>query len=90
MFSREGFKWDVGVHAIGNFTKGKSKKLFDRIQSDDKKIKWTSLGNPYDTCYFPDNIRYDIYDNKKEFIKNLKRIEPSQTKQIDKYCRLCI
>jgi len=56
MFSREGFKWDVGVHAIGNVQRGVTAWMFNTACAKNKKIEWLSLGDPFDTTYWPKGV----------------------------------
>ena len=83
MFGRKGFKWDVGVHAIGNVLKDPLSWMINTVSKSDKKVELVSLGNPYDQVFFPKDVCYDMLVGIKNLIENLKRIAPEQSKNID-------
>ena len=89
MFGREGYNWDVGVHAIGGMKSGPTSMLMKNVCGKGKKIEWVSLGDPFDTCFFPGNVEYSMPENIKDLIANLKSIDVKQSQNIDKFF-LCV
>ena len=84
MFKRPGYRWDVGVHAVGEVTeRSVTGRLLSRLT--DGKLKWASLGNVYDEFHFPDGVRIDFPDNPAEFRSNLIDAFPDEAKAIDAY-----
>jgi all-trans-retinol 13,14-reductase len=83
-FKRKGWRWDVGVHAIGEVT---SHTMTGRLLSllTDGKLKWASLGPVYEEFYWPDGFRIDFPDNPKQFRKNLLDAFPDHENEIDEY-----
>ena len=55
MFSRKGYHWDVGVHAMGEM---RAEDVPGRLLRwlTNNQVKMQSLGSPYDRFYFPDNF----------------------------------
>ncbi|MCB9594154.1 MAG: NAD(P)/FAD-dependent oxidoreductase [Sandaracinaceae bacterium] len=87
MFKRPGFKWDVGVHAVGEVT---DHSLTGRILTalTDGKLEWASLGDVYDEFHYPDGFRIDFPDTPADFRQNLIDAFPDETKAIDEYLHL--
>ncbi len=83
-FSRQGYTWDVGVHAVGEVTQ---RSLPGRVLSrlTDGRLTWTSLGEVYDEFYFPDGTRVDFPDHPRKFRENLVAAFPDQEEAIDAY-----
>jgi all-trans-retinol 13,14-reductase len=51
-FEREGFRWDVGLHYIGEMGEGGSaRRILDWLGGSE--IKFRSSGAVYDTLHFP-------------------------------------
>ena len=69
-FSRKGYTWDVGVHAVGEVTKH---SLPGRVLAwlTDDRLQWASLGPVYDEFHFPGGFRIDFPDNPQQFRDNL-------------------
>ena len=87
MFSRPGYSWDVGVHAVGEVTE---RSMPGRLLAHltDGRLEWASLGPVYDEFYFPDGFRIDFPDSPKQFRDNLVAAFPDEVKGIDEYLRL--
>ncbi|HLT38402.1 MAG TPA: NAD(P)-binding protein, partial [Enhygromyxa sp.] len=70
-FKRRGFRWDVGVHAIGEVTE---RTMPGRLLAHltDGRLRWTSLGPVYDEFYWPacsrwpDGFRIDFPDTPEQ------------------------
>ncbi|MEY4745101.1 MAG: hypothetical protein RL272_1046 [Candidatus Parcubacteria bacterium] len=86
-FSRRGYTWDVGVHAVGEMTeRGIPGRMFGALT--DGRLKWASLGPVYDSFAMPDGINIDYPDNPRQFRENLVEAFPRETEAIDGYLRL--
>jgi all-trans-retinol 13,14-reductase len=83
-FSREGYVWDVGVHAIGEVTPHTSSgRLLERLTGGE--LEWTSLGEVYEEFHFPDGLRVDFPDSPEQFRANLIDAFPAEGEAIDAY-----
>ncbi len=84
MFSRPGYTWDVGVHAVGEVTRH---SMTGRLLHDlsDGRLEWASLGPVYDEFHWPDGLRIDFPDSPKTFRQNLVDAFPTEEKAIDAY-----
>ncbi len=87
-FSRKGWTWDVGVHAVGEVT---LRSMPGRILHalTDGALEWASLGEAYDQFHFPDGFRIDFPDTPEKFRANLVAAFPAEAGAIDAYLRLC-
>lgn len=86
-FSRRGYTWDVGVHAVGEVTQ---KSLPGRLLHalTDGNLEWTSLGSSYDQFHFPDGFKIDFPDSPAQFKANLIAAFPKETLGIERYLQL--
>lgn len=83
---KKGFKWDVGVHYVGNVEKGNQlRKLFDLIAN--KKLDWESIGEVYDEVHI-DNKVYEFKAGKEAFKKQLSYYFPNEVEVINTYLNL--
>jgi all-trans-retinol 13,14-reductase len=87
MFKRPGYKWDVGVHAVGEVT---DKSFTGRILTalTDGALTWASLGPVYDEFHFPDGFRIDFPDSPAKFRESLLDAFPNEREAIDGYFHL--
>ncbi|MGE0787288.1 MAG: phytoene desaturase family protein [Sandaracinaceae bacterium] len=87
MFKRPGFKWDVGVHAVGEVTRH---SLTGRLLAalTDGELEWASLGPVYDEFHFPDGFRIDFPDSPAQFKENLLDAFPREREAIEGYLHL--
>ncbi len=86
-FSRKGYTWDVGVHAVGEVT---TKSLPGRLLHalTDGALTWASLGKAYDQFHFPGDFRIDFPDTPDQFRTNLVTAFPAEAPGIDRYLKL--
>lgn len=84
MFARKGYKWDVGVHAIGEM---EGREIPAKILKwlSNNQIEMVSLGNPFDRFKFPEGYVHALPNDKNVFIDDLKEKFPDQINKIDKY-----
>ncbi len=87
VFRRQGYTWDVGVHAVGEVTPHTMPGRLLRELTNDR-LKWTSLGPVYDEFHFPDDFHIDFPDTPEGFRDNLIAAFPDQVHAIDTYLRL--
>lgn len=86
-FSRKGYTWDVGVHAIGEVT---TRSMPGRLLASltDGRLEWASLGSVYDAFYLPDGFQIDYPDNPLQFKENLLAAFPNEGRAVDEYLRI--
>lgn len=86
-FSRKGYTWDVGVHAVGEVTtRSMPGRLLHALT--DGALEWTTLGKSYDQFHFPDGFRIDFPDNPSQFKANLIAAFPNEVIGIERYLKL--
>lgn len=83
-FKRPKYRWDVGVHAVGEVTQHSFPGRVLAALSDNQ-LEWASLGPVYDEFHFPDGLRIDFPDNPTAFRENLLRAFPGEQPAIDEY-----
>ncbi|MGF1469202.1 MAG: phytoene desaturase family protein [Sandaracinaceae bacterium] len=84
MFKRPGYRWDVGVHAVGEVTEHSlTGRLLHRLTGG--KLEWASLGPVYDTFELPGGFRIDFPDHPAQFRENLLDAFPDERDAIDGY-----
>jgi len=83
-FSRKGYTWDVGVHAVGEVTHhSMTGRLLHHLTDD--RLQWASLGPVYDAFHWPDGVDIDFPDNPSDFRSNLVAAFPDEERAIDAY-----
>lgn len=83
-FHRNGYSWDVGVHAIGEVTPADpSGRLLDDLARG--RLEWAPLGSVYDTFRFPGGVAMDFPDSERELRERLLELEPTERAGIDRY-----
>lgn len=83
-FPRKGYRWDVGVHAVGEVTEhSMTGRLLSRLT--DGRLRWASLGETYDDFEFPGGFRIEFPDNPRLFRDRLVAAFPDEEAAIDAY-----
>ncbi len=86
-FKRPGYRWDVGVHAVGEVTAhSMTGRLLALLTND--KLRWVSLGEIYDELNFPGGFRIDFPDNWRQLRHNLVEAFPSERQGVEDYFQL--
>ncbi|MDO5971723.1 NAD(P)/FAD-dependent oxidoreductase [Flavivirga aquimarina] len=83
---KHGFKWDVGVHYVGNMDKNESLLGMFNFITDDK-LKWESMGNVYDVVHVGGK-KYQFRAGKENFRKQFIAYFPKEEDVINKYISL--
>lgn len=84
MFGRKGYKWDVGVHVIGEMgEKDVPGKMLAWLSNG--KVEMISLGDTYDRFWFPDGFKVRFPDKREKYISEIKEKFPEETGKIDTY-----
>ncbi|PRP92213.1 Dehydrosqualene desaturase [Enhygromyxa salina] len=86
-FKRKGWRWDVGVHAVGEVTKRSMPGRLLAHLTDDR-LRWASLGEVYDEFYWPEGFRIDFPDTPDKFRANLLAAFPEEHEAIEKWFAL--
>jgi len=82
-FKRKRWRWDVGVHAVGEVDgRALVGRLLSRLSGG--KLAWSSLGPVYDQFHFPD-LRIDFPNDKARFADNLRAAFPREHDAIGRY-----
>ena len=83
VFKREGYTWDVGVHAVGEVTPhSQTGRLLGELTQG--RLDWTSLGPVYDAFEFP-GLAIEFPDTPEGFRENLVAAFPAERAAIDRY-----
>jgi all-trans-retinol 13,14-reductase len=83
-FSRDGFRWDVGVHYLSEMHPGgESRKLIDWLSGG--AIDFASMGDMYDILHFPDNFELKVPRTEAAFRAALQSRFPQSSKGLDAY-----
>lgn len=86
-FKRPGYKWDVGVHIVGEMTE---RSFPGRMLTDlaGGRLHWESVGPIYDEFNFPDGFTIQFPDSPDAFRATLGEAFPEQRQAIDEYLAL--
>ena len=83
-FKRKGYRWDVGVHAVGEVTQhAMPGRLLAHLT--DGALQWASLGPVYDQFHYPDGFRIDFPDSPRQYRDNLVEAFPEEAPAVDRY-----
>ena len=83
-FKRPGYRWDVGVHIVGEMTE---RSFPGRLMAElsDGSLRWESVGEIYDEFNFPDGFTIQFPDSKDAFRETLIDYFPEERRAIDAY-----
>ena len=83
-FERESkFKWDVGLHYVGQMGKGEfGRKIFDYLTNG--KLEWNKMPDPFEKFVYPDFTCEQSCDPIK-FKADLIQMFPQEKQGIDRY-----
>ena len=84
-FTRKGWTWDVGVHAVGEVDE---RAMLGKVLRDltGQRLNWASLGPVYDSFDFPD-LRIDFASDRRAFHAALLAAFPKESAAIAEYGR---
>lgn len=86
-FTRKGYRWDVGVHVVGDVTEHTlTGKLLAYLSRGE--LEWSSVGPVYEQFHFPDGLRIEFPADPEKFRANLLEAFPGEEKAIDAYLAL--
>jgi all-trans-retinol 13,14-reductase len=83
-FSRYGFRWDVGLHYLGEMGRGgEARPVIDWLSGG--AIAFQPLGEAYDIVHFPDHVAVRFARPKDALIFELKAHFPDSAAEIDAF-----
>ena len=83
-FKRKGWRWDVGVHAVGEVTPHSlTGRLLQHLT--DGRLEWASLGEVYEQFHWPGGFRIEFPDAPDKFRDNLLAAFPDQREAIERW-----
>jgi all-trans-retinol 13,14-reductase len=83
-FSRQGFRWDVGVHYLGEMGPGGfGRRVLDWLC--DGTVEFASIGPVYDTMHFPDGFEFQYARPELALRRELEDRFPASRDDIDRY-----
>jgi all-trans-retinol 13,14-reductase len=86
-FTRPGYRWDVGVHLVGEMTE---RSYLGRLLRDltEGRLQWASVGEVYDEFNFPDGFTIQFPNTKPAFRDVLHEYFPAERHAVDRYLDL--
>lgn len=82
-FDRNGYRWDVGLHYVGNLHPGSElRNLMDRISGGN--LQWKQMPEYFDHFDYPDFV-FPVPSNQKQFQRDLIRMFPDEEAAIRKH-----
>lgn len=86
-YSRKGYKWDVGLHYVGEVHRlgGAMRKIFDHIT--DGRLEWSPMPSVYNRIVIGDRV-YEHIAGKESFQARMKEYFPDEQEAIDQYMDL--
>ncbi len=86
-FKRPGYRWDVGVHIVGEMTdRSFPGRMLGHLT--DGRLQWEPVGPIYDEFNFPDGFTIQFPDSPQAFRATLAESFPDQRQAIDEYLAL--
>jgi all-trans-retinol 13,14-reductase len=86
-FKRPGYRWDVGVHLVGEMTE---RSFPGRLMAclTDGRLEWEPVGEIYDEFNFPEGFTIQFPNSQEAFRETLIDAFPSERRAIDAYLDL--
>jgi phytoene dehydrogenase-like protein len=82
-FERNGYRWDVGLHYVGNLHPGAQvRNLFDKIT--DGNLQWKQMPEHFDQFDYPD-FSFPVPSNQKRFQSQLIQLFPEEESSIRRH-----
>jgi all-trans-retinol 13,14-reductase len=86
-FKRPGYRWDVGVHLIGEMTeRNYPGRLMKSLTNG--RLEWEAVGEIYDEFNFPDGFTIQFPNSREAFRETLVDYFPEERQAIDSYLDL--
>jgi len=83
-FSRNGFRWDVGLHYLGEMGEGAgARSVLDWLSGSE--IRFLSTGPVYDTMHFPEGFDIQFVHPEAALKVELKERFPHSVAEIDRF-----
>ncbi len=84
MFKRPGYRWDVGVHIVGEMSEASYPgRLLQTLT--DGRLQWQPVGEFYDEFNFPDGFSIQLPDTPEAFRETLIDAFPEERSAVDEY-----
>jgi phytoene dehydrogenase-like protein len=82
-FKRAGYRWDVGLHYVGQVGPGGGfERLFQLVTGDG--VRWTKMADPFERFVFPD-FTFEVRSSREQFRADLVAAFPEEAAAIDQY-----
>ncbi len=86
-FKRPGYRWDVGVHLVGEMTERSYPGRLLKALTDGR-LEWESVGEIYDEFNFPEGFTIQFPNSRDAFRDTLVDFFPAERRAIDSYLDL--
>ncbi len=85
IFRRKGYKWDVGIHYIGDLERGdRTRALFDFVTGG--QLQWSKIPDPFEVFIYPD-FRFGMYGEPEKYQQDLIDLFPDEAPAIRQYVK---
>ncbi|MGD1922283.1 MAG: phytoene desaturase family protein, partial [Pleurocapsa sp.] len=82
-FERQGFRWDVGLHYVGEMGEGEiGRQIFDYITEE--KLRWNKMPDPFDVFVYPD-FTFKVSADPQKYQSDLIEMFPEEEAAIKRY-----
>ena len=86
-FSKNGQKFETGVHYIGNIRNTGADKLLQKLTGENDL--WRDLDDVYDKILLADGTKFDVRKGEENYKQDLEQMFPSEIDSINRYFKLC-
>lgn len=84
VFRRDGASWDVGVHYVGNMTKGaRIRTLFDFMSGG--ALAWNQMPDDFERFVYPGGLDFAVPSNPTKYQERLVERFPGEAPAIKRY-----